>query len=69
MNCDFVAGKSVSTGKKGTVRAFPRDKEADVENRNNELYDENVLILSQVTTVSPLTQKISFLCSNRENLK
>jgi len=48
--CACAPGESVRTGK-GSVCAFIRNTEDDIEDRNNELYDEHILILSRVITV------------------
>ena len=47
----FVAGKSVKSGK-GSIRVFIKNTEDNIENRSNELYDEHMLILSQVAITS-----------------
>jgi len=52
---------------KGSVRAFRRDIEDNIEHRSNELYDKHIHILSQVPVASLQIRKIHFLCSTREN--
>ena len=55
----FIEGKSVSSGK-GTIRAFRRDIEHDIANRNNELYDKHIGVLAQVIVTYFQIRKMYF---------